>query len=102
MRPGKITWRRWIRRLWIGEESEIPGRLPESEPDFGNQAGFSSPEAAALSGYNGSEGAHVLRIDVINENRVDVIMDTEPSHPMTIHCDREGDLWYEAGEISGD
>lgn len=48
---------------------------------WGDQDGFRSPQEAALAGYHDGEGAHILRIEVISNDQVDVIVDTEPSHP---------------------
>jgi hypothetical protein len=93
--------RAWIRTLRIAEVPESSESQVDTVLDTGANEirGFGTPEAAALSGYSASSGAYVVRKEVISDNRVDVIVDTDPSHTMRVHCDREGDLWFEAGDI---
>jgi hypothetical protein len=61
--------------------------------------GYDSPEEAALTGWEPGAGARILRSEVISDDRVDVIVDTEPSHPMRVHCQREGGLWRYVGDM---
>ena len=61
--------------------------------------GHPTPEAAALASYSPSSQAHVIRTEVISGDRVDVIVDTVPSHLMRVHCDRVEGEWIYAGDI---
>ena len=58
-----------------------------------------TPEEAALASYSDPAGAFVVRTEVISDEQVDVIVDTDPSHPMRVHVVREDDGWVEAGDI---
>lgn len=55
--------------------------------------GFDSPEEAALSGWDSERKAHVLRVDVESDDSVYVFVDTEPSHPVRVHCERTHGRW---------
>jgi hypothetical protein len=35
----------------------------------------------------------------LSGDRIDVIVDTRPSHPMRVHCVREGTGWVTVGDI---
>jgi hypothetical protein len=61
--------------------------------------GFATPEQAAVASFPPSASARVVRVEVKDATHVDVIVDTEPSHLMRVHCQRRGNNWYEAGEI---
>ena len=43
--------------------------------------GYPTPEAAALASYSAAAQARVVRVEGVGSDRVDVIIDTEPSHP---------------------
>ena len=60
---------------------------------------YATPEEAALSSYSSPAGAHVVRTEVIDADRVDVIVDFASSHAMRCHCERTIDGWIEAGDI---
>ena len=62
--------------------------------------GFSSPEQAALAGWPATAHARVLRVERLSASRVDVIVDTEPSHRMRVYCVKENGLWFVHGDIS--
>jgi hypothetical protein len=64
------------------------------------EGGFSSPEEAALAGWPAAAHARVLRVERLSASRVDVIVDTEPSHRMRVYCVKEGGLWYVDGDSS--
>jgi hypothetical protein len=70
--------------------------MTTADPD---PKGFATPEQAAVASFPPNASARVVRVEPIDEEKVDVIVDTEPSHPMRVHCERHGDSWYEAGEI---
>jgi hypothetical protein len=61
--------------------------------------GHDSPEAAALASYPASAGAHVVRIELIDDSHVEVIIDMKPSHPMRVHCTHREGHWYDDGDI---
>ncbi|MCA1696404.1 MAG: hypothetical protein LC749_17735 [Actinobacteria bacterium] len=55
--------------------------------------GYRTPEEAALSGWPSAARARVLRVSV-RKDRATVLVDTVPSHPMRILCERRSDgLW---------
>ena len=57
--------------------------------------GYRSPEEAALSSYSDAAGAFVVRVTT-DGNVAKVEIDTDPSHPYFVHCERgKGGLWYE-------
>lgn len=58
------------------------------------EPGFSSPEEAALAGWPAAANARVLRVERLSDSRVDVIVDTEPSYPMRVHCVKLRGLWF--------
>jgi hypothetical protein len=62
--------------------------------------GFETPEEAALSGWHNvaSAQAHVVRVEVLDEDHVDVIVDTVPSHPMRNHTFRAEGRWHDGAE----
>ena len=43
--------------------------------------------------------ARVLRVERLSDDRVDVIVDTEPSHPMRVHCRLVEGSWQDFGDI---
>jgi len=61
--------------------------------------GYLSPEEAALAGWEPGAKARVLRTEGVSPTEVDVIVDTEPTHPMRVHCRLEGGLWRFWGDI---
>jgi hypothetical protein len=64
------------------------------------ERGFPSPEEAALAGWPGAAHARVLRVERLSASRVDVIVDTEPSHRMRVYCVKKGGLWFVNGDAS--
>jgi hypothetical protein len=58
------------------------------------QRGYLTPEEAALSSYSAAAGAFVVRVTT-DENVAQLEVDTDPSHPYFITCERHGGLWYE-------
>lgn len=63
------------------------------------EARYETPEEAALSSYSPEAHARVVRVERLNSDRVDVIIDTEPSHPMRVLCYRENGSWHDGGDI---
>lgn len=63
------------------------------------ETGFASPGEAALASYSPAAKAHVVRVESIDDSSVDVIVDTEPSHPMRVHCALTERGWVEMGDI---
>jgi hypothetical protein len=61
--------------------------------------GYPSPEAAALASYSEAARPRVIRVERFGNDRVDVIIDTEPSHPMRVHCRLVDGSWHEFGDI---
>jgi hypothetical protein len=60
---------------------------------------YSSPEEAAISSYPPAASARVVRVEPLDDRHVDVIVDTNPSHLMRVHCEMEGGTWYVTGDI---
>ena len=58
------------------------------------QKGYRTPGEAALSSYSPAAGAFVVRV-ITDGNMAKVEIDTDPSHPYFITCERKGRLWYE-------
>ena len=52
--------------------------------------GYPTPEDAALSGWTSTPGAnaHVVSVRMHGDRSAEVIVDTEPSHPMSTRVDR--------------
>jgi hypothetical protein len=63
-------------------------------------SGFDAAEQAALSSSSATANARVLRTEVIDTDHVDVIVDTEPSHPMRCHSFRSNGRWHDGGDIT--
>jgi hypothetical protein len=61
--------------------------------------GYRSPEEAALAGWELGAKARILRTEVISADMVEVIVDTDPSHPVRVHCQLEDGLWRNRGDI---
>lgn len=61
---------------------------------------FESPEAAALSGWAPAAKAHVLRTDHLSERSATVHVDTVPSHPMAVSCERTDRGWIWTSDVS--
>lgn len=61
-----------------------------------DEPGFNTPELAALSGWTDTPAAraHIVSVTMHGEDSAEVIIDTDPSHPMSTRVDREADgLW---------
>jgi len=61
---------------------------------------FDTPEEAALSGWTPVSKARVVEVWVESDDSVFVLVDTEPSHPMRVHCERRGGRWFWASDVS--
>ena len=58
--------------------------------------GYPTPEEAALSSYSEAADAFVVRV-TSKGNLAKVEIDTDPSHPYFVTCERGKDgLWYES------
>lgn len=62
--------------------------------------GFDSPEEAALSGWEPISQARVVEVVREGTDSVYVVVDTEPSHPMRVHCERVDGRWHWASDIT--
>jgi hypothetical protein len=62
--------------------------------------GYETPEACALAGWTPEWQARVIETEFASPDRAYVLVDTEPSHPMSVTCERRDGEWYEAGETS--
>ena len=63
-------------------------------------AGFESPEEAALATWANSPEAHARIVSVdVRGDRAEVVIDTDPSYPDYVYCQRRVDGWHEA--VSG-
>ncbi|MGH9128445.1 MAG: hypothetical protein ACRDY2_05645 [Acidimicrobiales bacterium] len=67
-----------------------------------HEQGYDTPEEAALSGWAPVSQARVVRTRVhpLDPDRVDVIVDTEPSHLMRVFTVRHGEQWMDTGDAS--
>jgi hypothetical protein len=60
------------------------------------QPTFATPEEAALGGYSLGAEAFVVSVWMIDDWHADVIVDTVPTHPVTVTCGRNLDgTWIE-------
>jgi hypothetical protein len=73
----------------VRKAGRVPGR---------DQTGYPSPEAAALSSFSPSARARVVRVEVHDDDHVDVIVDTEPTHLMRCFTRRADGEWYDEGD----
>jgi hypothetical protein len=62
--------------------------------------GFYSPEEAALSGWEPVSKARVVEARVESSDSVYVVVDTEPSHPMRVHCERINGRWLWTSDVT--
>jgi hypothetical protein len=61
------------------------------------ESGYRTPEEAAVASYSDAAGAFVVRVDR-RRNWAEVEIDTDPSHPYFVRCERKKDgLWYVRG-----
>jgi len=67
-----------------------PGYRPAMDPDDG----YATPEEAALSGWSPSAKARVVMVRA-GEEEAFVYVDTVPSHPMRVVCERRSDGRWE-------
>jgi hypothetical protein len=56
--------------------------------------GSPTPEQAAVESFPPLAKARVVRVLKVDDRYVQVIVDTEPSHQMRVHCEKSGELWY--------
>jgi hypothetical protein len=61
---------------------------------------FESPEAAALSGWEPVTQAHVIRTRYLNARQAEIVVDTVPSHPISVRCERLDPGWIWTYDIS--
>lgn len=62
--------------------------------------GYETPEEAAVSAWPEAARAHVLEVVPVGEGVVNVLVDTEPSHPMWVRCEREVGGWEWVSDVS--
>jgi len=60
---------------------------------------FASPEEAVQSSFGPGAEAHVVRVEMIDAEHVDVIIDVVPSRPMRCHSYLTPDGWADGGDI---
>jgi hypothetical protein len=65
-----------------------------------DESGFDTPEEAALSGWSPVSKPRVVKRLRGSEVSVWIVVDTEPSHPMRVHCERIGGRWFWTGDIT--
>jgi hypothetical protein len=68
--------------------------------DGSEAAGFGSPEEAALSGWAPVSRARVIEVRAESPDSVCVVVDTEPSHPMSVHCERINGRWLWSSDVT--
>ena len=54
---------------------------------------YETPEEAALSGWATEWQAYVVETRYESDDLAKVLVDTEPSHPMLVTCERRGGRW---------
>lgn len=59
---------------------------------MGRQTVFDRPKEAALDGWPAATDAKVVSVD-IRSNRAEVVVDTDPSYPYWVYCQRSGAGW---------
>ena len=67
--------------------------MVSSEPDD-PAAGYATPEEAAVADWPVAANPRVLAVRRRDADVVEVTIDTEPSHPMTVRCRRVGTRWF--------
>lgn len=65
-------------------------------------AGFDTPEAAALAGWETTTGVapSVISVDVRGD-RAEVLIEIGPGYPDYVYCYRVGNGWHEASSGNG-
>jgi hypothetical protein len=54
---------------------------------------YATPEEAALSGWSLAAQPQVVRVRRVAKDAVEVLVDTEPSHPMWVRCELGPEGW---------
>lgn len=62
--------------------------------------GFSTPEDAAVASFPDAAKARAVRVEFVSDDRAVVTVDTEPSHPMQVFCERSTGTWVATGDCS--
>jgi hypothetical protein len=88
----------WARRRALEAASKRQARFERAEVAAGSVF-FDSPEAAALSGWRRIARAHVIRTKCVDERKAEVLVDTEPSCPVLVECERLGPGWIWTRDI---
>jgi hypothetical protein len=65
-----------------------------------NERGYETPEECALAGWTPEWHARVIETEYASPALAYVLVDTEPSHPMSVTCERRGGEWYEVVSMS--
>jgi hypothetical protein len=63
--------------------------------------GFGTPEEAAVSGWPEAAKPRVLQVARVSDDVMNVLVDTEPSHPMWVRCERGMSGWELVGDFTG-
>jgi hypothetical protein len=72
-----------------------------TKPDSSRHSrGFDSPEQAAIASFPGAAHARVVDVQRVDDASVHVIVDTDPSHPMRVFCERREHQWFAVGDVS--
>jgi hypothetical protein len=62
---------------------------------------FATPEEAALSAWDSTAKAFVVSKRLVGENVAEVVVDTSPSRPVVVRCERFGSGWcWTESEVS--
>jgi hypothetical protein len=74
--------------------------LDEEWGHLSDEAGFSTPEEAALAEWSEMPGvaARVTSVQYLTEHRAVVETETSPSHPMSNWCVRVRGRWHYLGD----
>jgi hypothetical protein len=62
--------------------------------------GFETPAACALAGWTPEWQARVIEVERVSTDAANVLVDTEPSHPIVVTCWRREGRWYEVASGS--
>lgn len=62
--------------------------------------GFETPEEAAVSGWPEAAKPRILEVVRVRDDVVNVLVDTEPSHPMWVRCERGVSGWEWVSDVT--
>ena len=80
---------------------DVSRHSPSASGNLGQVTdGYDTPEEAALSGWTPEWRAYVIDTRYESEDRARVLVDTIPSHPMEVTCQRTAGKWDWVSDIT--